>query len=240
MCIASVAHLAHPRWRLVVLANRDELHDRPADPLHEWPDGTLAGRDRLAGGTWLGVHPANRRLVLVTNHRSEGYPRPGMASRGALVTDLLGGADPDAVALDGYNPFQLMGLAGDRLVLLGNHPAQRRTLSPGLHGLSNGPFESPWPKVRALDAALARWLAGPADDTEALFALLADRRAFPPGPGEDAPDPRQGSVFIADALYGTRCSTLVLMDAGGSGRIIERRFDPSGDPTGESALAFGW
>ena len=107
MCILALAWLAHPRWRLVVAGNRDELHARPAAPLARWgkPDHLIAGRDLEAGGTWLGVSEQGCFAVL-TNLRGYGPPQPGRASRGALVTDLLAGegafADADGIDLARY------------------------------------------------------------------------------------------------------------------------------------------
>lgn len=56
-----------PRTRRIVAANRDEYKDRPALPLHVWPDGIVAGRDVSKSGTWLGVHPGRARLTFLTN-----------------------------------------------------------------------------------------------------------------------------------------------------------------------------
>ena len=80
MCIAALAFAAHPRWALVVAANRDEFHARPALPLARWADAPqiIAGRDAEAGGTWLGLTEAGR-LTLVTNFRVDGFPRPDHA-----------------------------------------------------------------------------------------------------------------------------------------------------------------
>ena len=85
MCVAALAWLAHPRWRLVAIGNRDEFHARPTAPLARWSGGVIAGQDLQAGGTWLGVR--EQRFGLVTNLRALGFPQPDMVSRGALVTD---------------------------------------------------------------------------------------------------------------------------------------------------------
>ena len=93
MCVAAIAWRADPRWLLVAIGNRDEFHARPTAPLARWPDGrVIAGRDLEAGGTWLGV--SQGRFGLVTNLRTPGYPKPELASRGALVTDWLRGQAP--------------------------------------------------------------------------------------------------------------------------------------------------
>lgn len=232
MCVAAAAFRAHPRWRLVVIGNRDEFHERPTAPLAEWESGVIAGRDLQAGGTWLGVNAAGR-AALVTNLRVEGYPQPHLASRGALVTDWLAGREP--AAPETMNPFNLFMAEPESAWHLTNHPRpQRRALAPGIHGLSNGPHHAPWAKTRALEAALGAWLEMGEDDPAALFAALADRTELP---GE-GPDPRFSGVFIRNPLYGTRCSTVLTIAADGAARIIERRFDAAGQTTGETDLSF--
>ncbi|MEY4952832.1 MAG: hypothetical protein RL299_1256 [Pseudomonadota bacterium] len=232
MCVAAIAWAAHPRWRMVAIGNRDEYHLRPAAPLARWDSGLIAGRDLEAGGTWLGVS-ALGRFSLVTNLRVPGYPKPGMASRGALVTDWLEGKEPSGI--EAMNPFNLW-LAGPKgLSFLGNYPErQEMPLDPGIHGLSNGAHGDRWFKTMQLEHALAGWLERE-DDQEALFAALRDETA-------ESPDPEDlfSSVFIAGPTYGTRCSTVILVDADGNGRITERSFDASGAVTGELALDFAW
>src|ERR1700744_764473 len=102
MCVLAFAWAAHPRWRMVLAGNRDELHARPSAPLARWETrDILAGRDLASGGTWLGVSEAGR-LPVVPSLRGYGPPVPDRASRGALVTDLIAGtgryADPQAAA----------------------------------------------------------------------------------------------------------------------------------------------
>lgn len=240
MCVAVMAWQAHPRWRLVVAANRDELHDRPAAPLHVWDNGIIAGRDLLSGGTWLGVHPQGR-CVLVTNYRYPGYPLPDRPSRGALVTDLLGDADPLQIAIAPYNPFNLFCADSTSAHILTNQPTDiRLAVSPGIHGLSNGGYDEPWPKTVQLSDAVADWLAGAADDLSALFPALANATPLAATANEGpSPDARFSSVFIRDSRYGTRCSTVLAIDHDGRGTIIERSFDAAGDPAGEVATDFG-
>ena len=233
MCVAAIAWLAHPRWRLVAIGNRDEFHARPTAPLAAWDNGIIAGRDLQAGGTWLGVHPAGR-FALVTNLRAEGYPKPGMASRGGLVTDWL--LDKPLGDLAAMNPFNLFVAGPDGAELLTNHPApQRQPLAPGIHGLSNGSFADRWYKTLRLETALAEWLVAGGQSTAPLFAALADRTLAP-----DMHDAEFSSVFIANPAYGTRCSTVLLVDDAGEGTIIERSFDASGKVTGDAAFGFRW
>lgn len=237
MCVAAVAWNAHPRWRLVVAANRDEFHERPTAPLTLWDDGTIAGRDLRAGGTWLGVNRAGR-FALVTNHRIEGFPKPDRLTRGGLVTGWLNGEDlGDTAAM---NPFNLITAGPDGLRFDTNWPLSGEDLPLGVHGISNGPFDHPWPKAKQLCGALSSWLHGDAG-FEPLFAALRNETAREPVDSRRTdPEPRLSGVFIKDPIYGTRCSTVITVDATGLGRIIERRFDASGTPSGETELAFSW
>lgn len=249
MCVAAFAWDAHPRWRLVVAANRDEYHERPATPLHAWGDsagdgakggGIIAGRDLRSGGTWLGVNPAGR-CVLVTNYSMPGYPQPDRPSRGELVTALLGDADPMEIAIAAYNPFNLFCADADAAHILTNQPDTRLAVAPGIHGLSNGGHDAPWPKTMRLCSAVADWLAGPADAVSALFPALAD--ATPLAASADdrrSPQPRFSPVFIRDEIYGTRCSTVLAVDRDGHGTIIERSFDAHARLTGEVTLNLPW
>lgn len=231
MCVAAIAWAAHPRWRMVAVGNRDEYHLRPAAPLARWDSGVIAGRDLEAGGTWLGV--SEGRFGLVTNLRVPGYPKPGMASRGTLVSDWLRGREPSGI--ESMNPFNLW-LAGPQgLSFLGNHPErQGMQLGPGIHGLSNGAHGDRWFKTARLEQALSDWLAREGDQ-EVLFAALRDETT-------ESPDPEDlfSSVFIRNPVYGTRCSTVILVDAEGHGRISERSFDSTGAVTGEVSLEFIW
>ena len=238
MCVAVAAWFAHPRWRLVAIGNRDEYHERPASPLERWTDGSgiIAGRDLRAGGTWLGVGEAGR-FALVTNFRVPGYPKLGMASRGALVSDWLEAGSLD-LTLE-MNPFNLFVADETELRLITNYPAAAdRILPPGVHSLSNGAFDRPWPKSRALCASLADWLDGSAENFAPLFAALADRTKFSAGSEpDDGPEPHYSPVFIADPVYGTRCSTIIAIDHTGRGTMTERRFTADAMPSGETSLA---
>lgn len=240
MCVAAIAWNAHPRWRLVIAANRDEYHDRPAAPLARWTDGSgiIAGRDLSAGGTWLGLTEAGR-ITLVTNFRVDGYPQPGRPSRGALVTDLLAGTPPDALPLAAYNPFNLLMIDRDGASFLTNHPQpERRPLLPGIHGVSNGALDAPWLKTRRLSTALGAWLASPNDDPNPLFDALTDPTPTTTELTADGPLPRFSAIFVNDPVYGTRSSTVIAIDHDGTGRVIERSFTPAGTISEETALVF--
>ena len=251
MCVLAFAWSAHPRWRLVMAGNRDELHTRPAAPLARWeqPHHVLAGRDLEAGGAWLGVSEKGR-FAVVTNLRGFGTPRDMPASRGALVADLLTGdgpyARPELADLAEFNPFNLIVADPHGAHFITNRPQPiKASLAPGLYGLSNGGLDEPWPKTLQLKAALWDWIGRDNDDYSALFDVLASRAlpdfGLPPdAPSEMPEEPRLSPIFIQNPRYGTRCSTVVTIDIAGNGRIAERRFTPDGALDGETSLDFQW
>lgn len=251
MCVLAFAWRPHPRWRLVMAGNRDELHARPAAPLARWkhPDHMLAGKDLQSGGTWLGVSERGR-FAVVTNLRGYGPPVPDRASRGALVTDLLSGAgayaDPGEAMLSDFNPFNLIMADRNETRFLSNRPEVIRSrLAPGLYGLSNGALDEPWPKTMRLKEILLDWVVVGASRPEALLDGLREETlpdvGLHPAVRSDIPqEPTLSSIFIRNPVYGTRCSTVVAIDDQGCGLIVERRYDPTGEVTGETALSFSW
>jgi uncharacterized protein with NRDE domain len=249
MCLALVALDAHPRLPLVIAANRDEFHARLAAPAHWWPDGTLAGVDLEAGGTWFGVTRPGR-WALVTNYR-EGIPRdPRAPSRGGLVTRALAErtaplACAAQLAIDGtrYHGYNLLLGESGTAAYTSNRASGALALGPGIHGLSNHLLDTPWPKVVRAKQRLAACLAPDAVDIESLFALLSDRTQAEPAalPATGiAPEWERllSSAFIVDARYGTRCSTVLVVAGDGTARFVERNFDPEGRLTAEAAHSF--
>lgn len=251
MCIVAFAWKAHPKWQLVAIGNRDELHARPAEAAHRWdePGHMLAGRDVLAGGTWLGISE-QARFAVVTNLYGFGPPDPERASRGDLLKDFLSGrgrySDIAAAEYSEFNPFNLITVARGEALVHTNRPDKiTRVLEPGIHGLSNGDIHHPWPKSPQLNDALARWIHGEADDPATLFDDLLDRTTYGPvdRSGRSARsglEPEHSAIFIRNPTYGTRCSTVVAIDHRGDGLFIERRFAPSGSTIGETRLPFSW
>ncbi|MEP7351086.1 MAG: NRDE family protein [Sphingorhabdus sp.] len=232
MCVVAIAWEAHPRWRLLVAGNRDELHTRPSAPVARWQDQSdiIAGRDLVSKGTWMGVSDSGR-FAVVTNIRNADGPDPDKKSRGDLVADWLhSGHVTDE--LGDFNPFNLIVTGHQSAELLSNRPMPlRQPMQPGIHGLSNAIPDEHWPRTDRLVAEISDWLTGPAADLQELFGLLID---------ETIPDPDAIPVFIRSPIYGTRCSTVIAVDRQGQGQIIERRFGPDGEPGGQTKIDFVW
>lgn len=238
MCLIVFALDCHPRYRLVLAANRDEYYSRPTTPAAFWADApqVLAGRDLLAGGTWLGVTKESR-LAAVTYYREPSLPVHQPPSRGRLAADFLTGSMPpedyrERLRQEGgrYGGFNL--LFGDDVGLFyhANRGDAPFRVASGVHGLSNGLLDTPWPKVVAARDRLAELLREDTVAPEALFALLADRSPYPdpqlPDTGFGIERERHLSpIFIAGSDYGTRSSTVLLIDRDGRVTFIERTFD---------------
>jgi uncharacterized protein with NRDE domain len=253
MCLIAFGFRAHPRYRWVVAANRDEWFDRPTLPLHLWSDrmaqGILAGRDQRAGGTWMGVH-VNGRFAAVTNVRS-GRDLGAIRSRGELTVDFLteAGTPRDAhtwlkACHSDYGLFNLLLDDGRNAAWLSSDAGglSYQRLAPGFHAISNGALNEPWPKVRrmhqAMTHAVASYAAAPDALIATLLAALADTQGAPDpelpetgvgiewerrlAPINILPDPAQPRA------YGTRVSTVLLVEKSGRGRMVEQgRQNPS-------------
>lgn len=253
MCLVALALGRHPRFPFVLASNRDEWFHREADPMGWWSPApgaapVLAGRDRVAGGTWLAMAPPGR-LALVTNVREPGRETPGAPSRGALPLHWLAAPTDDLAPLaepprQGFN-LLTVDLRRGRAAWLSNRPQPRQQpLAEGVHGVSNAALDTPWPKVEALKARVHRARQDATDGdalAEALFAALRDDHVAPDDalPRTGVPLDRERALSAAfiridagDAgLYGTVASTVAWVERlGGTDtlHVIERRHDAAG------------
>ena len=252
MCLLVLSWKTHPRYRLVLAANRDEFHDRAAAPLGWWQDDPriLAGRDLKANGTWLGVARSGRFGIL-TNYRDLQAPIEGAPTRGGLVTRFLTGATSPKEFLDDlrgaaprYSGFNLL-VGGPRaLYYFSNRgPNAPRVLDPGIYGLSNHLIDTPWPKLKRTREKFTEILTQSEVRPDDLFALLNDREQANEGdlPSTGLPADWERLVsapFILNERYGTRCSSVLMVDRNGTTTLHERRFDSTGIQTGTTRFEF--
>jgi uncharacterized protein with NRDE domain len=239
MCLIVCAYNCHPDYRLILGANRDEYRDRPTEQARFWPDAThiLAGRDRQAGGTWLGVTTGGK-LAAVTNYRDPRQQVFDPPSRGKLVAGFLQNQlltteefhkllNRDGQLYDGFN---LLYGTDDELHYFTNRGGSSGPIAPGIHGLSNHLLDTRWPKLTAARSHLTAILQLRHVDPEQIFAALSDPLPFAdgllPDTGVGPERERQLSpLFIADEGYGTRSTTVLLIDRSGGVTFIERSFD---------------
>lgn len=241
MCIALLAIEVHPRYPLVILANRDESFVRPTRPMHVWPGEPVivAGQDELSGGTWLGLND-RCQLALLTNYREPPEQSGARPSRGQLVTSYLYRRHADFRAylqehgrdFAGFN--LIFGSFRERLYHFSNRAENVTPLGKGLHGLSNALLNTPWPKVEKGKQRLAEALRDEEPELKSLFEILDDSTpAAPhslPSTGV-APEIERRLSSIRIPLgggYGSRCATVVLADSFGLTRVWEKPYDSDG------------
>lgn len=256
MCLITFAFNVDPQYPLLLAANRDEFHARPAAKMGWWADrpNVLAGRDLREGGSWLGVSRSGRAAAVTNVRIPSDMSEKRDRSRGALIADYLSSslsADEFVESLQReaaeYGAFNLLLYAHEdrSLRYVSNVPAYRsKAVSPGVHALSNARLDTPWPKACAATQAMRDWVAqgGSQDETKVLAAMRD------PAQATDAELPRTGvplelermlsSAFIISPEYGTRCTTFVRISNAGEVGLREIRFDPQGKRVGDSTAQF--
>ena len=252
MCLILISYRQDPDYPLILAANRDEYYSRPTRAAHYWQDhpAILGGRDLEQGGTWLGI-TRRGKFAAVTNYREPPLKKTGKVSRGLLVSDFLTGTEPPREYLTGltaragnYDAFNL--LAGDvsDLYFFSSRRGGAQKLSRGLYGISNGELDCPWPKVKKGKARLDREMeANGRLDPERLMAILSEKQIAADG---ELPDTGIGvelerklsPIFINMDGYGTRSSTVLLIDGHGRVQFEERSFDERGGITSTAKFEF--
>jgi uncharacterized protein with NRDE domain len=239
MCLIFLGWQRHPKYRLVVAANRDESYARPTAPAGYWKEAPelLAGRDLEGGGTWLGVTRSGRFAAL-TNVRRGDDRVVNAPTRGRLVSDFLLSESRPADYLqllveraDAYNGFNLLVGDHESLHWFAPHGGEPLMLEAGIYAVSNDLLDTPWPKVVRGKKVFERLLEAPDIDPVAIFDLLTDRQI-----AEDAALPDTGiglvrerelsPIFITAGDYGTRSSTVLLMEGTGDVTFHERTHEP--------------
>lgn len=259
MCLIVFSWQPDSDTPLVLLANRDEFFERPAEPMHWWHDrpDVLAGRDLRGGGTWMGVNRTGRFAAL-TNFRDGRAPMApkDAPSRGLLVSAMLDatsfGDDLSRIERHAHEYAGFNLLAGDlpagNLFWLGNradhvgghacvpHAAPiAHAIAPGIHGLSNAVLDTPWPKLISRRDALASALSQNADDAT-LLQIMRDPAQAPDDALPETGISREwerslSATFIASPAYGTRCTTLLRYHRNGRIDMVEVTVTPGQLPS---------
>ena len=249
MCLVVFAWKAHPHYKLILAANRDEFHGRPSQDAHWWPDlpNVLGGRDLQAGGTWLATSRSGR-FATVTNYRERQSVPSGARSRGEIVTDVVTGeSDPESYvysfAGEAYAGVSV--LAGDntKIHYTSNRGDVAVTLEAGVYGLSNASLDTPWTKLVRTKEALATLIESNNVSATELLRLLADTTPAARSDVDDGVLPftlarALTAPFIVSETYGTRCSTTLMIANDGRTEFCERRFDSRGVARGDSSFSF--
>jgi uncharacterized protein with NRDE domain len=233
--LVAISWQNHPEYPLIISANRDEFFERPTAAMHRWESGFYGGKDLRSGGTWLGFHP-NGRWSLLTNYRDFTQTRKAEISRGKLVQDFVEGqSDPEEYLLkiqsemDRYDGFNLLVSDGNQLFYLSNFGEKIEEIPPGIHGLSNGLINDPWPKIELAKKQLAQILQADFSKGKLLEILKSTEKH----PIESLPKtgvPSEMEIGLSSQMirlgdnYGTVSSTSVLQHKSGITRLKERTF----------------
>lgn len=221
MCTLVILRRPGHAWPLLFAANRDELLDRAwQPPARHWPDRpeTVAGRDELAGGTWLGVNDHGVAAAVLNRLGSLG-PTTGKRSRGELVLEALDHADASAAAealtdLDGsaYRSFNLVIADNRDAYWVRSTGTERVDVAPvptGLSMITSGElneaesarlcnFLGPFRNAAAPDIEAGDWSAWEALLASRLYDAAAD-------------DPTEAMCIVTDRGYGTVSSSLIAL-----------------------------
>ncbi|MFD1065809.1 NRDE family protein [Oceanobacillus locisalsi] len=238
MCLITFAYQAHPKYKFILLSNRDEFYQRPTLPASFWEDkpDILGGRDLLQSGTWLAVSKQGK-FAAVTNFRDPSVPDAKKFSRGELPVDFLlqnNGNEAFSHQLSknrhNYAGYNLLFGDKDSLYHYNNVYNQIIQIEPGIHGLSNDTLNTAWPKVERSKSGLADYLQTHTDvHTEDLWSLLEDKTQADdkhlPQTGVDKDlEKALSSIFIDTPDYGTRASTILCIDYHHNLTFIERTY----------------
>jgi len=234
MCLIVLAYRHHPDFKLIFAANRDEFYERPTSPADFWKEEPiLAGKDLKEGGTWCGI-AKNGRFAAITNYRNLKAIKKGAVSRGKIVSDYLTGTSSPELYSKGlldsanhYNGYCL--IFGDQsdLFFFSNQNKKFVKLNSGIHGLSNHLLNTPWFNVKRGKELLKQAIEKRDNLIDDLFTLLSDKATSPedelPDTGlEKDIEKKISSIFVETPDYGTRSSTVILIDQKDRVTFIEK------------------
>ncbi|MBI2254010.1 MAG: NRDE family protein [Proteobacteria bacterium] len=219
MCSVIILSRPDHDWPILIASNRDEMHERPWEaPGRHWSDRpeVTAGRDVLAGGSWLGINDFGV-VAGILNRRNTLGPQPGKRSRGELVLDALDFADAEAAIamlqeLDAsaYRPFNMVVADNAHAYWLRNlgHGIEAALLPPGLSMITamdlndtgsarTRHFLPQWREAPVPDPAAADW--------DAWMKILQSRDHEPKGDVFDA------MYIVSNTGFGTVSSSLMAL-----------------------------
>ena len=251
MCLIVIGYKYHPDYKLIFAANRDEFYQRPSAAADFWEGepSLLAGRDLKEGGTWCGI-TKNGRFAAITNYRDMRSIKKDALSRGRIVTDFLldiSLAEDHSKNLvegsDFYNGYGL--IFGDRndLFFFSNQTKKLIKIKSGIHGLSNHLLDTPWFKVRKGKELFKKAIDKSDTLVDDLFVMLSDKTISPENELPDTGLPKDiekgiSSIFVETPEYGTRSSTVILIDKKDNVTFIEKSLDTQAKKWNINAFKF--
>lgn len=246
MCILFFAIEQHPKYPVIICANRDEFHQRPTQAMHWWPEKEnhntiLAGKDLQAGGTWLGLNKQGRFSAL-TNFRQPQLLDKNKQSRGDLVLQALSKENHEMITLleksaSHYNGFNLVFGQLNNLVCFDSVSQKQQTLMAGFHSLCNGALDDIWPKMALGQTQLANAISAFTEQSlniNELFDLMQNgqQAQIEHLPKTGLPlnwEQLLSSIFIISPEYGTRTTNIITQDNEGNVSVYDRSYNEQGE-----------
>lgn len=239
MCLIVFAYKVIPGTPLLLAGNRDEFYNRPTDPAAKWNTDPvlIAGKDKKAGGTWLGI-TENGRYAAITNFRDMQNVKENAPSRGHIVknallhdVDILKYLKHLKTRSKEFNGFNLFAGTKDNLYYLNNIQNNIEKLKPGFYVISNAFLNTPWPKASRAKDIFKKLVTNKPFDRELIFELLLNNETYSieklPNTGlSDEMEKAVSAIFIQTEHYGTRCSTMLQINDNNTFFFEERTFEP--------------
>lgn len=251
MCLIIFALNQHPKYKLIIAANRDEFFSRPTLEADFWEEenSILGGRDVQSGGTWFGMNK-NGRFIAITNYRDPKNEKKDAISRGELskkfllqnqnVSEFLKDVSKDKKKYNGFN-FLLSDDNFENMYHYSNVTDRSMKIEDGIHGLSNHVLDSPWPKVQKGTNLLSNILQSESINSSEIVAMLRNETEAPDnllpktGISYDL-EKKLSPVFISMKGYGTRCSTALFVDTSNDLSFLEVTYNEHKQITSEKTF----
>lgn len=239
MCIINFQWSDHEKYPLIIAANRDEQYDRPTAKAHYWDDHPqiLAGRDLKEKGTWLGITKSGRFAALTNYRDPKTMYKTFEKSRGDLVKNFLCSKGTPKEYLqkvhanhEKYNGFNLIVGTLKELYYYNNIENNIEQIKHGTYSLSNRFLHTKWPKtIRGKNKLKKITKSYETIQPSHLYPLLMDDQrvddAYLPDTGIGLTLERALSpIFIQTDNYGTRSSTVLLIDRNNNVTFSERTY----------------
>ena len=235
MCLVLLAKNKHPKYKYIILANRDEFYNRETVQADLRSDKVICGIDKKEGGTWLGINQYGQ-FAIVTNYRNGQKEDLSKLSRGTLIKNhLQQKVNITKENLSKYRNHNVLYGNKSSLYYRNNINGEKKKLANDFYGLSNEFLDSDWPKVTYCKSAFQKIIQGNKNiQIKKLFELMQTKKIFP-----DDSLPKTGvtkdweralsSPFIHTDGYGTRSTTLVLINKYHQVEFIERSFNENAE-----------
>lgn len=253
MCLLAFNWRPNHTTPLILVANRDEFHDRPALPMHWWSGSKgnnleiLAGQDLKAQGTWLGFNRSGR-FAFLTNIRPGYIGVEGIRSRGEIPLLFLNSHDSlQQIAhaltenIDQYAGFNLIVGEPGRLFWMSSNSPELHPVESGVHALSNDALDTPWPKVTLACQQMSEQSVQLETQLDGS-GLLMDSAKSTDNELPDTGIPKDwerllSSQLIISETYGTRSRCLFRL-TDGQYDVVDQQLDKVGSVVTEQS--FSW